>query len=174
MSNIIALSNDVPEELFNVKAFVAGIKKPVTDAKALVPEAEAVGSGAEAVIKEAERKGGADMVPIIGSVVCYTLTKEDAASINRRRTSSTATAERIENNGDELASHTNFPDTWPTGNEVFEGQICPAIVIRVWDIIPGPCYDVQVRLDGYSVHLWASGRLSNEPKAGMCHWPTIR
>lgn len=83
----------------------------------------------------------------IGSLVIYLLNADDAATINRRRTSSASIVERIRN------------DLWPTGaqahigNEVREGQEVPAIVVAVW---PDTC-NLQCLLDGNDTY-WATSK----------------
>ncbi len=64
--------------------------------------------------------------PTIGRIVHYRLSADEAARINRRRTTSGSIAERLE------------ADKWPrgaqahVGNTVGEGEVIPMIVTKVW------------------------------------------
>ncbi len=89
----------------------------------------------------------------IGRTVLYALTEQDAAEINRRRTTGPLIAERVKK---------NTPDTtaWPLGaqahigNEARSGDVFPMIVTAVW---PGDRESVngQVLLDGNDC-LWVT------------------
>ncbi len=93
-----------------------------------------------------------------GRIVLYKLTEQDAAEINRRRTTGGSISERIKNNGMELSQATNIPDTWPLGtqahigNSATAGEQYPMVVTRVWS--PG-CVNGQVLLDGNDC-FWAT------------------
>ena len=79
-------------------------------------------------------------------IVNYKLSAEDAAQINRRRTTSASIAERIKEK------------IWPTGaqahigNEVQEGQIFPMVIVGIWS---DTCVNGQVFLDGCD-QLWVT------------------
>lgn len=102
---------------------------------------------------------------IIGRIVLYTLTEDDATQINRRRTTGPSIAERIKNNNlptpePRLGGEDQnlIPQKWPIGaqahigNEVAAGDIFPMMVTRVWS--PG-YVNGQVLLDGNDC-LWAT------------------
>jgi len=100
----------------------------------------------------------------LGRIVLYKLSSDDAAQINRRRTTGASIAERIKNNnlptqesrlgGDVL----DVPQKWPLGaqahigNSVTAGDVFPMLVTRVWSqgYVNG-----QVFLDGND-SLWAT------------------
>jgi hypothetical protein len=90
----------------------------------------------------------------LGRIVLYTLTEQDAAEINRRRTTGSAIANRIGK---------NTPDSsaWPVGaqahigNEAEAGQVYPMIVTRIWSAVSPGCVNGQVLLDGNDC-LWAT------------------
>lgn len=101
------------------------------------------------------------VTPTIGRVVLYCLSEQDAEQINRRRTTGHSIAERIR----EAA--------WPVGAQahigttVYAGDVCPGIVVRVWN---EDCINIQVLLDGNDV-LWATWcNVSDEPTPGRYHW----
>lgn len=101
----------------------------------------------------------------IGRTVQYTLSQADADAINRRRTTGQSIADRIKN------------ALWPVGaqahigNEVGEGDIFPAIVVREWAPQRPEMLNLQVLLDGCDV-FWATSRLQVErPQPGCWHWP---
>ena len=118
--------------------------------------------------------------PSTGRIVQYTLTEDDAKQINRRRTTGSAIAERIKNNGAEIGATTNFPDQWPIGaqahigNTAYAGDIVPLLIVRVWpdEYGPGqPGVNGQAFLDGND-SLWiTSAGESPEPKQGKWNWP---
>jgi hypothetical protein len=89
---------------------------------------------------------------LLGNIVFYCLTAEDAEAINRRRTTGSSIADRIKE------------DKWPLGaqahigNEAAEGQVYPAMVVRDWDPnAPDPMVNLQVFLDGNDTY-WATSR----------------
>lgn len=100
------------------------------------------------------------MEPTIGRIVIYCLSEEDAAKINRRRTSSESIALRIKE------------EKWPfgaqahIGNYVRAGQEFPMMVVAVWS---PTTINGQVFLDGNDTY-WALSRLEGE-REGTWHWP---
>lgn len=87
-------------------------------------------------------------------IVNYKLSAEDAAQINRRRTTSTSIAERIKEK------------IWPTGaqahigNTAEEGQILPMVIVALWS---ENCVNGQVFLDGNDTLWVTSAQQGNEP-----------
>ena len=75
------------------------------------------------------------MEPALGQIVRYRLTEADAAGMNKRRSDSAACN----------AGH--------TGNALAEGQVFPAMVVRIWDT--SPAVNLQVFLDGNDC-LWVT------------------
>jgi hypothetical protein len=101
----------------------------------------------------------------IGRIVLYILTEQDAAEINRRRTTGCKIAERI-------AKNTEQSSAWPLGaqahigNSVEAGQVYPLIVTKVWS---AGCVNGQVLLDGNDC-LWATSATEGE-QGHQWHWP---
>jgi hypothetical protein len=125
------------------------------------------------------------MLPTIGRIVLYVLTEEDVKQINHRRTSGSAIADRIKNNGAYLNELTNIPETWPLGaqahigNYASSGEQYPCVVVRVWldEFGPGlPGINGQVLMDG-SDQFWVTsvGEESHPygevPTPGKWRWP---
>lgn len=100
-------------------------------------------------------------VPSLGRIVLYTLSNQDAQQINRRRTNGSSIADRIAS------------DRWPAGaqahigNEAMEGQVFPAMVIRVWS---PTMVSLKVELDGTD-QLWATSiEQADTSTPGRYHW----
>ncbi len=101
------------------------------------------------------------IIPTIGRVILYCLSENDAAEINRRRTTGGLIHERIQQ------------DKWPLGaqahigNSVSEGDVYPGIVVRVWS---GDMINTQILLDGNDTY-WATSRhVSDGAVPGFYHW----
>lgn len=88
------------------------------------------------------------MKPTIGRTVHYRLTAEDAAQIDRRRTTQGDIAERIKAGAWPLGAQAHL------GNPVAEGDLFPAVIVRVWS---DTCVNLRVMLDGTD-ELWATSR----------------
>jgi hypothetical protein len=82
--------------------------------------------------------------PSIGRIVHYTLSQHDADEINRRRTDSFVLA----------------------GNQAQEGDIYPAMIVRLFGETPESAVNLQVFLDGTDT-FWATSRTLGE---GPFHW----
>lgn len=92
------------------------------------------------------------MKPSIGRIVQYTLTQQDADTINRRR-AGRATRDRI--------------DVQTLGNRADAGQTYPATIARIFDPTQvNPACNLQVTLDGVDSH-WATSRTEG---TGEGHW----
>lgn len=85
--------------------------------------------------------------PRLGEVVIYRLTADDAARVNRRRTTARSIAERIPSLD------------WPMGAQAHIGLTAhehdelPMIIVRVTPSVPAHAVNGQVFLDGTDV-LW--------------------
>lgn len=98
--------------------------------------------------------------PTVGRIVHYQLTKQDAEQINRRRTSAPSIRARIDDNAWPIGAQAHI------GNAVSEGDIFPAIVVRVW---PEDRVNAQVFLDGNDT-FWATSKAPG-PDPGEWAWP---
>lgn len=92
-----------------------------------------------------------------GRIVYYVFGEQQAAEVNRRRTTGKSIADRMK-----ILVHTTGDEKlvgWPVGaqahigNEIKAGDIYPAMVIRVWG--SGGCSNLKVFLDG-SDDFWAT------------------
>ncbi|MFJ4686422.1 hypothetical protein [Streptomyces sp. NPDC088789] len=96
--------------------------------------------------------------PTIGRTVHYRVTQYDAARINKRRKDAYKSGAYAEENG--TIAH--------VGNDVAEGQIFPAVVVRVWS---GDLVNLQVLMDGNDTY-WATSRSEGEDP-GQWAWPKV-
>jgi len=94
------------------------------------------------------------ITPSIGRIVHYTLTAQDAAEVNRRRSD----AQRQEPGTTGHVIH--------TGNTAKAGDIFPMLVTRVWGDTPDSSVQGQVFLDGNDT-LWVT---SVQQGDGERHW----
>lgn len=99
--------------------------------------------------------------PTIGRIVHYTLGKDDAAAVNRRRADALDPYAR-RRTGDQ----TGF--VLHTGNTVSEGDVLPAMVVRAFPAHPG-VVSLQVYLDGNDT-FWATSRREGDTPYAW-HWP---
>lgn len=104
------------------------------------------------------------MTPSIGRIVHYTLSAEDAAQINRRRTTGSSIATRI------------TAREWPVGAqahvgpEAAEGETLPMIIVKVHDASDGTV-NGKVMLNG-SDELWVQfAKASPGAQPGCWCWP---
>lgn len=106
----------------------------------------------------------AAIIPTIGRIVHYRLSADDAAQVNRRRTTAFSIAERIK------------AAVWPhgaqahIGNEAAEGDAVPMLIVKTWGDTPGSCVNGQVLLDGNDV-LWVTSAMVGEGPRTFS-WPT--
>lgn len=84
------------------------------------------------------------MKPSIGRIVHYTLTQPDADQINRQRADGTP----------------------HTGNHAQEGDVYPAMIVRIFGETPESAVNLQVFLDGNDT-FWATSRTLGD---GPFHW----
>lgn len=104
------------------------------------------------------------MQPTIGRVVHVVLTALDANAINKRRKDRALHIKSTEYVDTGYVAH--------VGNEVREGDVFPAIIVRVW---PGGLINAQVFLDGADTY-WITSRAeapADAPSApyGAWFWP---
>lgn len=98
--------------------------------------------------------------PSIGRIVHYRLSADDAAQINRRRTTGHSIAERMKIQISQVECVTPLLG-WPTGaqahigNEAKEGDVFPMLIVKLWGDTATSCVNGQVFLDGNDV-LWAT------------------
>lgn len=108
--------------------------------------------------------------PSLGRIVIFKLSEQNAAEINRRRTTGYSIGERIKINS-------NSNTIWPLGaqahigNEVSAGDELPAIVVKVHDIgVIQTTIRMQVFLDGNDTY-WAQVVEEGDGE-GQWHWPS--
>jgi hypothetical protein len=111
-----------------------------------------------------------EIVPSVGRIVHYRLSADDAAQINRRRTTGASIADRMKMVGsDGIAG-------WPQGaqahigNQANEGDTYPMLIVRVWGDTPSSYVNGQVFIDGNDV-LWATSVAVGEGPRSFS-WPT--
>lgn len=100
------------------------------------------------------------MSPTIGRIVHYTLSEQDADQINRRRADFRAA---LRASGPQSSGHVAH-----VGNEVREGDVYPAMVVRVFDPTTTTA-NLQVHLDGNDT-FWATSRQEGDGP-GTWSWP---
>ncbi len=124
-----------------------------------------------------------EQVPSIGRIVLYTLTADDAAQINRRRTTGASIANRLlwgfaglHSEALPASSMDGEVRSWPAGaqahigNAVAEGDVFPMLITRVWGPSPGSAVNGQAFLDGTDV-LWVTSVMVGEGPRTF-KWPT--
>ncbi len=115
-----------------------------------------------------------EQIPTIGRLVHYRLSATDAEQIMRRRTDENSIAARMQifvpADDDETVK------AWPEGaqahigNDVYEGDIFPMLIVRTWGSDATSMVNGQVFLDGNDV-FWATlVHVGEEP--GTFSWPT--
>jgi hypothetical protein len=113
-----------------------------------------------------------------GRIVYFVFNEQCAAEAMRRRTTAKAIADRMQAEVVRMPAHSE--DTvvkafaWPAGaqahigNDVKAGDICPAMVLRVWG--DSGCSNLKVMLDGTDVY-WATNINYDAQKAPYTwHW----
>ena len=103
------------------------------------------------------------MIPSIGRIVHYRLTEQQAAEINRRRTTGQSIAERIKVVAWPLGAQAHI------GNTVAAGDTFPGMIVRTWGSDPTSPVQLQVFLDGNDV-LWATSVCAGDGPGTWC-WP---
>jgi hypothetical protein len=98
--------------------------------------------------------------PSVGRIVHYTLSQQDANEINRRRADF---ADYVKGGG--LREGTTGY-VGHVGNHAQEGDVYPAMIVRIFGGTPESAVNLQVFLDGNDT-LWATSRTLGE---GSFHW----
>lgn len=124
-----------------------------------------------------------EQVPTIGRIVHYKLTADDAAQINRRRTTGKSIAARLlwgsaGRHSEAVPAHSEDGRVraWPAGaqahigNEAKEGDVFPMMITRVWGDNPSSAVNGQAYLDGTDV-LWVTSACVGEGPRTFS-WPT--
>jgi hypothetical protein len=104
--------------------------------------------------------------PTVGRIVHYTLTAQNAAEINRRRTTGHDIAARIPDGKWPLGAQAHI------GNEAREGDEYPMLITRVWPSDQGSA-NGQVFLDGNDT-LWVTSAceaVDDADPRGRWRWP---
>lgn len=96
--------------------------------------------------------------PSVGRIVHYRLTEHDANDINRRRKDFHTSGSAQDRTG--FVGH--------VGNQAAEGDLFPAVIVRVWDESTVTC-NLQVLLDGTD-NYWATSRAEGT-ETGRWSWP---
>lgn len=104
------------------------------------------------------------MKPTIGRIVLYVLTAAQAEAINKNRAA-------FRNAGSDPKAE-KLPAGVQThaGNYCYEGEIYPAIVVRLWDA-EHPSVNLKIFLDGDDTFWVTSCYESEVPAPGTWHWP---
>ena len=103
--------------------------------------------------------------PSVGRIVHYRLSADDAAQINRRRTTGASIAERMK----------GPVPTWPAGaqahigNEAHEGDVFPMVIVRVWGDQSSSAVNGQLFIDGNDVFWVTSVAVGDGPRTFS--WP---
>jgi hypothetical protein len=102
----------------------------------------------------------AEIIPTIGRIVIYTLSADDAATINKRRADARAHMDAHRSNSNGVMVH--------VGNEAREGQEYPMLIVATRGGQPDSYVNGTVQLDG-SDTFWATSRkVGTGP--GTYHW----
>lgn len=103
-------------------------------------------------------------VPTIGRIVLYTLSQYDADAINRRR------ADWERNRHDETSGERGGKGYQAhVGNRAEAGDVCPALIVRVWGDTEQSTVNLQVLLDGTDTY-WATSSPQGDGE-GRWRWP---
>jgi hypothetical protein len=102
------------------------------------------------------------MIPTIGRIVHYRMSKENAEAINRRRAHTRSHIDAHRSNANGVQVH--------VGNDVSEGDAFPLMITRVWGNQPDCYVNGQVMLDGNDLFWATSVKVGEGP--GTYSWPT--
>lgn len=103
-------------------------------------------------------------IPTVGRIVQYVLNPTDADQINAKRNArASAMRAAIPPAKDGRQEH--------VGNDAHAGDVCAAVIVRVWGGNPNSAVNLQVLLDGVDSY-WATSRsASEELEQGSFVWP---
>jgi hypothetical protein len=101
------------------------------------------------------------MIPSIGRIVHYTLAKEDAEKINRRREHARLHLQEHIANSNGVQIH--------VGNEAHEGNILPMIIVAVHGQFDTSSVNGQVLMDGNDLYWVKTVQVGEGP--GTFAWP---
>jgi hypothetical protein len=99
--------------------------------------------------------------PTICRIVKYTLSYQDADTINRRRSAASHAMQDHRDRNDGVNLH--------IGNRVQAGDVYPLIITRVWQSTPDGSVNGQVLLDGNDTH-WVTSVTHGEGERTWA-WP---
>lgn len=124
-----------------------------------------------------------EQIPTIGRIVHYRLTADEAAQINRRRTTGHSIAERLlwsaaGKHAEAIPAQSTDGSlrSWPAGaqahigNDAKEGDTFPMMITKVWGDTPTCAVNGQAYLDGNDV-LWVTSACVGEGPRTFS-WPT--
>jgi len=101
-------------------------------------------------------------IPTPGRIVLYTLGKQDADEINKRRTDAQTHLQYLRENSNGVQVH--------VGNPVYEGDVYPLVITRVWSRDnPTAAVNGQVMLDGNDLFWATSVQVGTGPRTFA--WP---
>lgn len=98
--------------------------------------------------------------PVIGAIVRYRLSQQDADATNKRRADAQAHLQDHRENSNGVQIH--------MGNAVSEGDIFPMMMTRVWNLDPGTV-NGQVFLDGNDT-LWVTSVVPGMAPRTYCYF----
>lgn len=105
------------------------------------------------------------MTPTVGRIVHYKITEWDADAINQRRRDAGAFNLSLDGRP-EPGDRGRSGHVLHTGNEVAEGDVCAAVIVRVFS---PETVNLQVLLDGNDAY-WATSRAEGD-EPGQWSWP---
>lgn len=105
------------------------------------------------------------MIPSIGRIVHYTLSEQDAQSINRRRDDFEAFRRSVVGQPEQGMPGATGHQAH-VGNRAVAGQVFPAVIVRTFG---GTAVNLQVFLDGNDT-FWGTSRQEGEGEFRWC-WP---
>jgi hypothetical protein len=103
--------------------------------------------------------------PSIGRIVQYTLSQQDADAINKRRADFQAFRSNFSGPSDPGQAGADG-HVAHVGNHTQEGDVYPAMIVRIFGETPESAVNLQVFLDGNDAY-WATSRTLGE---GSSHW----
>lgn len=105
--------------------------------------------------------------PSVGRIVHYQISQYDAAEINSRRSDAQAFRRSLDHaNPIQAGERGRTGHVEHTGNQVSEGDIYPALVVRTFG---GTTVNLHVLLDGNDTY-WATSRVEGD-NPGQWSWP---